>query len=716
MTKFYKITSYLLLIFNILLVFLLVFESKVSLPLAMSPLGRMHPLLLHLPIGFVVILVISYFFRKDFGTELFEKISKFLLTLTGLTLTITALMGFFLSKEGGFDENILNYHKWTGALVSLFCYGLILFYDRIKFNLNSSGSWALLSIIALAGHFGATITHGENYLFQAYPNKNEKPIFTENNSLYEAAVYPIFEAKCISCHNEKKLKGQLNMASIQKIIIGGKNGSIWKPGDALNSHIIQRASLPLEDKKHMPPKAKPQLSQSEIELLSAWINEGANLTKSIKAYPLNSVAKALALKPLNNITQQETEKTYTFNAASEATIKELNSPYCTVFPIANNSPALRADFFVNKKFELKNLENLKKVSDQLVELNLAKMPIKDQDLKLLTNFPNLEKLILNQTDITGQKLDELAKCKSLISIALIGTKIKKEDLQKLLTLPKLNELFIWETGIDPTVITSLSKQYPKIKFDQGFVANPNELLKLNPPRLLNESFVVKDNGQITLKHNFKDVAIHYTLDGNEPDSLTKTIYKNPIPINSFLQIKAIATKNGWYASSKINQHFFKYLYLPDTIILAHKPNPKYGIGGTKILTDLKKGTVDNTTGTLWSGYRETDFNAEFYFKEAKPLKGITVSYLKTIGGYIMPPTTIEIWAGNTKADLKLIEKHFPIQPQKVENPEIAAYNLAIKAGNYKLVKIVAKPVSKLPSWHPGKGEKGWFFVDEVLFY
>jgi hypothetical protein len=24
------------------------------------------------------------------------------------------------------------------------------------------------------------------------------------------------------------------------------------------------------------------------------------------------------------------------------------------------------------------------------------------------------------------------------------------------------------------------------------------------------------------------------------------------------------------------------------------------------------------------------------------------------------------------------------------------------------------PVSKLPAWHPGKGDKGWVFTDEVF--
>ena len=45
-----------------------------------------------------------------------------------------------------------------------------------------------------------------------------------------------------------------------------------------------------------------------------------------------------------------------------------------------------------------------------VILNLSKMPVHDEDLALIANFPNLEKLILNQTDITGNSLEQLKKC------------------------------------------------------------------------------------------------------------------------------------------------------------------------------------------------------------------------------------------------------------------------------------------------------------------
>jgi uncharacterized membrane protein len=717
MLKINKISSYLLVCINVLLLFLLIFEAKVQIPLALSPFGRLHPLLLHLPIGFAVILLVFYWFRNEIERTSFVKIFQFLLNITAVSASLVALFGFFLSQEGGFEPAALQVHKWTGVAVSFFSFGLATFYDKLNFHKNSSGSWALVIFMAVAGHFGASITHGENYLWEAYQNKDSKPTFTENSTLYEATIFPILEAKCVTCHNDQKTKGQLNMSSIQKILVGGKNGAIWKAGDVLNSHIIERANLPIDDKLHMPPKGKAQLTLAEIDLITAWIREGADVKMSIKQYPQNSAVKTMAMSLINAKPPTEAiEKAYTFAAATASSITDVNTPYCSVFPMANNSPALQADFFVSKNFDIKNLENLSKVADQIVVLNLGKMPIKDQDLKLISKFPNLEKLVLNQTDITGSTLDQLVNCKKLQSLALIGTKVKKENVDKIIRLPLLKELYLWETSIKANDIALLQKNFPKIKFDKGFEVNPNEMLRLNPPMFSDENFVIKDNAVINLKHSLKDVTIIYTTDGSDPDSTSKSIFTKPFTINTHTRLKTIAVKNGWYASRVLDQQFFKHRYLPDYTEFLKKPDEQYDSGGTKILTDLKKGSIDNNSGQYWSGYRDNDFATEFSFNEAKPFKGITVSYLQGIPSYIMPPIFIEVWAGDTRNSMKLLAKHYPTQPKSSVDPiEIQGYNLDMN-GSYKIVKVIARPVSKLPNWHPGKGQKGWFFVDEVFFY
>jgi hypothetical protein len=81
----------------------------------------------------------------------------------------------------------------------------------------------------------------------------------------------------------------------------------------------------------------------------------------------------------------------------------------------------------------------------------------------------------------------------------------------------------------------------------------------------------------------------------------------------------------------------------------------------------------------------------------------------------MPPQSFEVWGGTNKNDMKLLGKTKPKQPVKEDDP---FGNIAIEcnfpATEVSCIKFVAKPVKHLPKWHPGKGEKGWIFIDEVL--
>ena len=75
---------------------------------------------------------------------------------------------------------------------------------------------------------------------------------------------------------------------------------------------------------------------------------------------------------------------------------------------------------------------------------------------------------------------------------------------------------------------------------------------------------------------------------------------------------------------------------------------------------------------------------------------------------------IEVWAGNDPGNLRLIKKLIPEQPQKVTSTYMKGYDLSFVPVKEKYLKVVVVPVGKLPGWHPGKGDKGWAFVDEIF--
>lgn len=71
------------------------------------------------------------------------------------------------------------------------------------------------------------------------------------------------------------------MESYEALLKGGKNGPALIAGKALDSPMIQRLLLPLNDDDHMPPDGKPQPTLAEIAALQWWIDHGAPADKTV---------------------------------------------------------------------------------------------------------------------------------------------------------------------------------------------------------------------------------------------------------------------------------------------------------------------------------------------------------------------------------------------------------------------------------------------------
>ena len=168
MKLFQRILSNLSFFIIVMLLFLLFFQNKVSLPPSLQAVGRMHPLLLHLPIGLLVISFIIWLGKKNIEAASFQKIFILVLQVTAFTAALTALMGFFLSREGGYDENILLKHKILGIITAILSYILLLVYQSFPEKKFVFGTTITLSlaVMIIGSHFGSNLTHGEGFVWQ----------------------------------------------------------------------------------------------------------------------------------------------------------------------------------------------------------------------------------------------------------------------------------------------------------------------------------------------------------------------------------------------------------------------------------------------------------------------------------------------------------------------------------------------------------------------
>ena len=681
------------------LVFLLIFQSSFALPL--TGIGHLHPLILHLPIGFGVLLLALFGIKKQLLS--FEVLAESLLLLTAIFSTMTAIFGLFLAKEGGYETSALDWHQWSGVAVSFVYFVWVL----ARRNLLVGAALGFIALI-FAGHTGASITHGEDYL--RFGSKEVE--ITAETVVFNDIVQPILKAKCESCHNDQKTKGALKMNSIANLMKGGKHGAIWKAGDALNSHLIQRIKLPMNAKEHMPPLGKAQLTPDEITILTLWVKEGASFEQKLGQYSLDfqKLVQPAALTT--------SSKEYDFSAASESEIASVNTPYCTVYPIAYESPALQADFYVAAKFDPKTLSDLTQVSEQLVGLQLSKMPISNESLGLLSKFANLEKLNLNFTSIDDAGLPQLAGLNHLEQLSISGTKIGLSGISKLLPkLPALKEIHLWNTGLSAANLAGLQKQFPKIKFDAGYLPK-EETLQINPPILVNENLILRPNEKLNFKHTLRDVVFRYTVNDSIPDSLSLLKTSGPVAINQFTKVRILATKPGWLASKPIDMRVYKSNFIPARIDLLSSSDPKYPAAGAASLMDFILGAreVKGVSNYSWLGFKETDMDAIATFTQPAQIHGITLSYLEKTDSDVFPPVKVEVWAGDSPDKMKLVTSVKPLQPKEKNGYSPRGINIPIAGAPAKYYRVKAERLKRLPAFVDNKGKGAWLRVDELLFY
>jgi uncharacterized membrane protein len=433
---------------QILLVFLFFFKDRLSLPIWLQVAGRLHPALLHLPIGGLVFGVVLVFLKEQFKRKVLKKITLTVLLLTSFAASVTALLGIFLATAGDYGPEALTQHTYSGIALSFLCYFLLLVFVYAGKNRVLYYGMGLLTMgtLVFAGHTGSVLTHGENFVLAPL---GKSVIQSEaEETAFQQVIYPVLEKKCTSCHNRSKAKGNFVMTSIREFQKGGKHGKAWVEGKPAESRMIRYIHLPLSNDDHMPPDGKPQLTRQEIKLLESWIGAGADVEKKLTDWPELDSFRVLGTQALSMAKPSGGEtKSYGFSAAAEETIQKMNTPFRSVFPLYQGSPALQADFFIRESFKSTSLEELLEVNDQLVVLNLSKIPVTDADLKVIGKFGRLEKLNVNFSQISGSGFSSLQPLTNLKSLSLAGTTVSAESLKPVLAIPSLRELFVWNTKV-----------------------------------------------------------------------------------------------------------------------------------------------------------------------------------------------------------------------------------------------------------------------------
>lgn len=257
--------------------------------------GRFHPVLVHLPIGGLILLGILELLARFPRCADAARANRLILGLTAAASVATALLGWMLSRAGGYDPQLLPWHKWLGIALAAIC--------TLTWLLNWLGRHrayqlclvATLAVLVVASHLGASITHGRGFLTQFAPGPvrallavRQGPAAVQPTTsdlsqqrVFNDLIQPILQRRCSVCHGPERHKAGLSMESYESLLKGGQDGPVVIAGKPLDSPLIHRLLLPLDDEDHMPPGGKPQPTLAEITAIQWWIEHGAPVDQTV---------------------------------------------------------------------------------------------------------------------------------------------------------------------------------------------------------------------------------------------------------------------------------------------------------------------------------------------------------------------------------------------------------------------------------------------------
>jgi hypothetical protein len=420
----------------------------------------------HLPIGIIFVTLLLEGWRRVRNLDVKPAIWQLLWGTTALSATLSAITGYLLAEKGGYGEELLQQHKQGGIALAILTFIISITYFTSKFDFVFRKLRLVLVpasalLLVYTGHGGGSLTHGADFLSTEMPAETQQVEGKRLTSLDSAdifadAVMPIMQAKCVSCHNDSKKKGDLLLTGYEVILKGGKTRAGVVPGDPSASELYRRITLPEGHKEFMPTDGKKPLSETQVAILEWWIEEGAHpamLVGSLKPDPRMREVLTEFFQ-LN----RDAMAGYTPEPASDSDLEAVLAAGFQVNRITGQSNLLEVKY---RGTEKPNLRVLKRLEEQLVWLHLPRLGLTDSDVMELAELSHLYKLNLSANPLTDKGLDVITRMDKLEQLNLYGTKITAEGVGRLTQLPKLKKLFVWDTGIDS--LPPVSGASPKLE-------------------------------------------------------------------------------------------------------------------------------------------------------------------------------------------------------------------------------------------------------------
>lgn len=677
----------------------------VHLPM-LETFGRLHLLLLHLPIGFLLLaslLAARLHWKKstDHRSAL-----DFTVLCGAVVAWMSAGCGWLLAREGDYEPSLLAWHRWLGVGAAALA---VMTWLLRRSQWYYTAIFMTAAVVGIAGHFGGSLTHGEGYLWEVF-SKNKAGAqaptspSTAGATAFTALIQPVLVKKCASCHNPAKRKGKLLLDTQAGLLAGGEHGPVFRPGEPDSSELLRRARLPLHHDDHMPPSGRPQLTEEEIALLTQWIALGADFNAPVSALqPVGAPALPSVTFPPVQI-----EK------AKSSDLDLLRKERIAFMGFGTDAPWMAVSVAGRKDLSPEKLSLLRAVKDQVIHLDCSQSNLDDPLLALLKDLPNLTRLNLSGTAISAEGLKNLPAWAYLEQINLSSTQVGDEAADWLGRLPALRSIFLWNSRFQPDALQRLRAQLPQVQIDAGAPADTAAApLQLRPPKILFARNIFDDTVRVALDFPFKAVGLYYTIGAASPTTQSVRYTGEPLVFNESTTVHAIAAKDGWANSPVVTASFVKSKWKPKAVTLMSPPSTKYPGSGAASLTDGRIGETISDKSFL--GYEGAHLTAVLDFGEMIDCHRVSVHYAENNGSWVFAPHGLEVWTSNDGQRWQSgFHTRYPT-PGAMQEEKAAVLSEALPtAVKTRYLKVRVENLLKNPVWHAGAGQKCWVFVDEIL--
>ena len=443
-------------------------------------LGRFHPLLVHLPIGFLILAILIEIYCSIFKIKINRRIVNFTWFIAFFSSVLTTILGLLVAETGHYIDENLFMHKIFGLSLTAISFiswflRLSIFSNLFSSSLKTLSNTIIIVLLTLTGHYGGNLTHGETYLVDYAPENIKELVVKENKyveleidsvKVYDDLIQPIFNQKCVSCHNKEISRGNLNMDSYSNLLKGGSSGIPINKSDPRKSLLIRRITMPTSELKYMPPDGEP-VSFDEIKTLIWWIN---NLDKSnenlVSLKVEDDIKESLEMLYSLNFTEKQWFEKISIDKIDESLVQNIDKSVFQIKFISDDKKFLSVKY-LQRNVSASDIEKLEKVGKYIAYFTAKSSNISNELIKRISNFENLVKLEIQDNNIDDESIKILQSLKNLEILNIHNTKITSKSIEILKTFKNLKRAYVWGTSISRSEIDQFNRKEEKLKLIGG---------------------------------------------------------------------------------------------------------------------------------------------------------------------------------------------------------------------------------------------------------